>query len=77
MQIAFGSKEHEYRLATDYWRKRLERRQYDGIVIKCGYPKRNDTERNIERPWLGCFETTLTHPEFGDKPVRVFAIRVN
>ncbi len=76
-QIDDGRKSFEYRLRTEYWRKRLEGRQYRRILIKKGYPKANDNKRVMERPWRGYEEQTITHPHFGPEPVEVFAIRVN
>lgn len=75
--IAAGTKPWEYRLTTSYWRKRLEGRKYDGVVIKKGYPTKDDRSRMLERPWLGYELQTITHPHFGPDPVEVFAIRVN
>ena len=42
--IRDGSKAEEFRLRTDYWRKRLEGRSYDRIVLTRGYPARDDHE---------------------------------
>ncbi|HAS6506889.1 TPA: ASCH domain-containing protein [Vibrio parahaemolyticus] len=70
-------KKYEYRLQTDYWRKRLEGREYDEVHIKLGYPKSGDTEKILVRPWKGFEEMVITHPHFGDAPVSVFAIKVN
>lgn len=75
--IAAGEKREEYRLATPYWRRRLEGRQYAGIVLKKGYPKRDDTSRILARPWAGFSIQTITHPHFGQDPVQVYAINVN
>lgn len=75
-QIKAGTKPEEYRLVTDYWRKRLENRHYDKIVLTRGYPAAGDTERRLEKPWRGYIERTIQHPHFGPDPVRVFAIRV-
>ena len=75
--IAAGAKPEEYRLVTPYWRRRLEGRQYVGIVLKKGYPKRGDASRTLGRPWAGFTIKTITHPHFGAQPVLVFAIRVN
>jgi hypothetical protein len=75
--IAAGEKPEEYRLDTPYWRRRLVGRQYAGIVLKKGYPKRGDSTRTVERPWAGFTTKTITHPHFGPEPVRVFAIKVN
>ncbi|GAB4059095.1 ASCH domain-containing protein [Uliginosibacterium sediminicola] len=76
-QIKAGTKPEEYRLMTDHWCKRLEGRAYDRIEIANGYPKKDDTENRIERPWRGYEIKTITHPHFGPDPVRVFAIKVN
>lgn len=75
-QIKSGEKCEEYRRVTDYWRKRLEGREYDRIVLTRGYPKAGDHERRIVKPWRGYIVRTITHPHFGSDPVRVFAIRV-
>lgn len=75
--IASGEKREEYRLATPYWARRLEGRQFDGIVLKKGYPKRGDSARTLARPWAGLSIKTITHPHFGQSPVQVFAITVN
>jgi len=75
-QIASGTKSEEYRLVTPYWRKRLEGREYDCIVLTRGYPAANDHARRLLKPWRGYIERTITHPHFGPDPVRVFAIHV-
>ncbi|HFN6802524.1 TPA: hypothetical protein ACHFZX_002678 [Escherichia coli] len=41
------------------------------------YPKRDDSSRRIDVPYGGYEIKTITHPHFGDKPVKVFAIKVN
>lgn len=74
--IKAGTKPEEFRLVTPYWRKRLEGRTYDHIVLTKGYPKRDDLERRLTLPWHGYRMTTITHPHFGDDPVEVFAISV-
>lgn len=76
-QIRAGTKPEEYRLATDYWRKRLEGREYERVILKRGYPKRDDDARILVLPWRGCYLKTLTHPHFGNEPVTVFAINVD
>ena len=75
--IACGEKREEFRLATPYWRRRLEGRQFAGIVLKKGYQKRDDSSRMLARPWVGVTIKTITHAHFGTEPVQVFAIRVN
>jgi hypothetical protein len=74
--IRDGTKAEEYRLTTDYWRKRLEGRTYDRIVLTKGYPSLSDSARRLHRPWKGYRTIILTHPHFGTDPVEVFAIDV-
>ena len=76
-QIKSGEKKYEYRLFNEFWIKRLLMKRYDKIVIKRGYPRSDDKERIIERPWLGYHRETIQHEHFGPEPVEVFAIRVN
>jgi len=79
-EIASGEKPEEYRLFKKYWFVRLMfRRHYRGIVIYRGYPKKTEysSTNRIERPWRGWTYKRVVHPEFGDKTVTVFAIRVN
>jgi len=83
--IRNGTKTEEYRLVNDYWTRRLFVRGYrtigprnfTGIVLTKGYPKRGDDERILERPWLGFVRKTITHQHFGPEPVEVFAINVS
>ena len=75
--IRDGKKLFEYRLYNDYWRKRIEGKDFDEIVLTLGYPKKTDMSRRITRPWKGYIFPTITHKQFGDKPVKVFAIIVN
>lgn len=76
-----GEKTEEYRLVNAYWIKRLmvglKPREYDRLVITRGYPKRDDMSKRIDVPYAGYEVKTITHPHFGDKPVNVFAIKVN
>lgn len=76
-QVAAREKLFEYRLRTEYWRKRLEGRSYRRVLVKKGYPRAGDQTRIVERPWRGYEEHIITHPHFGSEPVEVFAIRVN
>ena len=75
-KIIEGFKTEEYRLYTPYWKKRLIGRVYDGILIKRGYPKREDLSKIVKRSWQGYEIKTISHPYFGDKPVKVFSINV-
>jgi hypothetical protein len=78
-QIASGEKREEYRLASTFWKLRLQGRQYDRIVLTRGYPKGGGVEgrTRLTRKWNGCCIRTIQHPHFGDGPVRVFAIDVS
>lgn len=76
-QIKAGDKREEYRLLNDYWRKRLEGREYARIVLCRGYPKGDDKERRIVRKWKGWEVKAIQHPHFGQDLVRVFAIDVS
>jgi hypothetical protein len=76
-QIKSGAKLDEYRLQTEYWKKRLVDRVYDEIHVKLGYPKKNDWDRIVVRPWRGYSKQTLQHEHFGHDEVDVFAVRVN
>lgn len=76
-QMKSGEKKYEYRLANEYWTKRLVDRDYDELKIKLGYPKSDELDKIITVPYRGYKMQTITHKHFGDKPVDVFAIRVN
>lgn len=75
--IRNGSKLEEYRLCTPFWRKRLEGREFDSVVLTLGYPARADHSRRLVRAWRGFTVKTITHPHFGPGPVQVFAIDVS
>lgn len=79
--IKSGTKTEEYRQFATWVKKLLNPdlspTQYDGIVLYRGYPKRDDPERTLERPWRGYEIKKVKHPEFGPRAVNVFAIRVN
>jgi hypothetical protein len=74
--IKAGAKPEEFRLRTPFWRKRLEGKTFDRVVLTLGYPKRDDAARRLVLPWRGMRETTITHPHFGPTPVEVYAINV-
>lgn len=76
-QIKDGTKLDEYRLQTDYWRKRIEGREYDEIFIKLGYPAADDLDRILVRPWRGFELQEIEHKHFGTGIKSVYAIRVN
>lgn len=74
--IKDGTKPEEFRLCTPYWRKRLEGRAFDCIVLTLGYPSRLEHSRRLIRPWRGYRVITINHEHFGPDPVEVFAINV-
>lgn len=75
-EIRAGRKRKEFRLAK-IWQKRLEGKEFDEIHIYRGYPKRGSPGQTIYRRWNGYTAETITHPHFGSKPVKVFAIDVS
>lgn len=74
--IRDGRKTEEYRLFTPFWQKRILHKKFDAIELTLGYPKAGDASRRMIVPWRGYAIKTITHPHFGDQPVRVFAIDV-
>jgi hypothetical protein len=74
--IKAGTKHEEFRLRTPFWRKRLEGRTFDRVVLTLGYPARDDASKRLVLPWRGMRETTITHPHFGPEAVNVYAIQV-
>lgn len=75
-QIKAGEKTVEYRLYNRHWIRRLHGKHFDKIVLTLGYPKKDDTERRIERPFRGYTVEKIKHPEWGNKPVTCFAIQL-
>lgn len=75
-QVLRGEKKFEYRLTSDYWRKRLQGVEYDEIHYKCGYPKKDDLTKIIVFPYLGYELQTITHEHFGKFQLEVFAIKL-
>lgn len=76
-EIRAGTKWLEYRLRTPYWEKRMASSlTFSHIVLTKGYPAKDDAARRMELPWRGYMDATITHPHFGPKPVKVFAIIV-
>ncbi len=75
--IKSGEKLFEYREVKPYWKKRLIGKKFSKIIIRCGYPKAGDPEKEIERPWKGYEFKEIVHEVFNNQRTRVFAIRVN
>jgi hypothetical protein len=78
-EIASGEKTEEYRLFKPYWIKRLRYYKFAKIVIYRDYPKKSNYNQSnrIEKLWRSWRLMKIIHPEFGNNPVMVFAIRVN
>lgn len=72
-----GDKTEEYRIYNEYWEKRFMFNKFDTLIITKGYPKREDNSRRLVLPFKGFTIKTITHPHFGDEPVKVFAIKVD
>lgn len=77
-QIKSGEKTQEYRLANSYWTKRLVYDvEPDLVMVYCGYPKKTDSSKVLIFPYAGFITiANFRHPEFGNEPVNVFAIRL-
>lgn len=75
--IKNGDKTEEYRVFNDFWKKRLLNRRYDKILIKCGYPKKDDMSKILEFPYQGWSIKTIKHKHFGEQKTKVFAIKLN
>lgn len=75
--IKRGEKDEEYRLRSTYWWRRIQGKEFAAVWLSLGYPKHNDPDRWIRRPWRGYTVKTISHPLFGPKPVEVYAIKVN
>jgi ABC-type metal ion transport system substrate-binding protein len=77
-QILSGEKKEEYREYNDYWKKRLIGRKYQRVIVKSGYPKKDDTLKQIAKPYRGYVVKDIFHEHFdGGKCVKVFAIDVS
>lgn len=75
-EIKTGTKKEEYRLCTPYWQKRIEGKSFDRIIIKLGYPKSSEMDKILKFKWHGYQIKEITHREFGNKPVKVYAIQL-
>jgi len=75
--IKSGEKAMEFRRVNDFWKKKLLGREYDKILIKRGYPKKDDKDKIIERPWRGFTVHPIDHKNIGPEHVNVFCFSVN
>ena len=76
-EIKLGIKIVEYRLYNSYWEKRLLNKNFNEVIIKLGYPKKNDLSRQLNFKWNGYVIRSIKHKEFGEQPVKVFCIFLN
>lgn len=75
--ILDGEKTQEFRLANNYWQRRIVDREYDKLILTWGYPSKTDKKRRIEMPYTGYeFLDSMQHKHFGDGIVQVFAINI-
>lgn len=75
-EIKAGIKPKEFRLANEYWRKRLIGRKYERLIITRGYPRSDDADRRMVFPYRGYEMEQRTHEHFGADEVTVFAIKL-
>lgn len=75
-EIKSGVKKEEYRLCNPYWTKRLAGKNFSKVIVKLGYPKKDDKDKEIIFPWNGYKIKTISHKHFGSTPVKVFAIKL-
>ena len=72
-EIRSGIKTSEYRLCTDFWRKRLMSKPWRTVTFQLGY---NRNAPRIRKRIVDISETTVKYEFFGPDPVRVFEIRL-
>lgn len=74
--IQSGEKTEEYRAITPYWEARLNNPNLIEIKLLKGYPAKQDHARQITLPYRGYRIKTISHPQFGNFPQCVFAIKL-
>lgn len=65
-QIKAGTKTEEYR----------EVKEYDEVWITLGYPSSSEQDKIIKFKFTGYEVKNITHKEFGNKEVEVYAIKL-
>lgn len=75
-EIKSGIKKEEYREVKDYWNKRLNK-NYDYIIIKCGYPNAADISKELWFKWNGFIKKKIIHKHFNNKEIEVYAINLD
>lgn len=68
--IRSGEKTSEYRLVTEYWVKRLTRKNWKHVIFQLGY----GGDQRIRKKIVEIKLSTILHEHFGDNPVEVFEI---
>lgn len=81
-QIRDGDKPVEYRIASDYWERRLfdsdgSAIEFDEVHLWHAYPPAEKTELRLIRAHGGTERIELTHDEFGPDAVDVFEIDIS
>lgn len=71
--IKSGQKKEEYRLITEYWKKRIEGRDYSHIIFQVGYSK---TAERIKVVYEGYCKRYIKHEFFGNKETKVYALQL-
>lgn len=74
-EIKLGIKKEEFRMIKDYWIKRLQK-NYDEVHITLGYPKKDEINKILKFKFTGYEEKEIIHKEFGNKPTKVYAIKL-
>ena len=75
--IRDGEKKFEYRIYGDYWKKRLENKEFEMVIIADGYPAKCEKERWLSFPYTGYEINTICHAEWDHELKEVFAIRLS
>lgn len=75
-EIKAGTKKEEYRLCTPYWKKRIEGKFFDKVIVKLGYPKSTEKEKILIFHWNGYEKKKIKHKHFGTSEVEVYAIKL-
>ena len=75
-QIAEGTKTIEYRDMTDYWKKRIENREYDIIKFRNGYAKDAPTML-VEYKGYGMYYEWGFTPRYALKIGKIIEVKYN
>jgi len=72
-QILNGTKREEYRETKEYWRKKLEGREYKSIIFQNGY---SPNSPRIEIEYQGFYIKTFAPEFFKGKKQKYYALRL-